>query len=71
MVTQNTILNIVILRLEIKAKIKKDDELNNIYSKELLDFLFIRPFYTYNDMSKYLNNHRNTSSTYLKLLESK
>lgn len=71
MVTQNTILNIVILRLETKAKIKKDDELNNIYSKELLDLLFIRPFYTYNDMSKYLNKHRNTSSTYLKLLESK
>lgn len=69
--TQNNITKIKILRLDLKIKLKKDKDFKKIYSKELMDFLFVRPFYTYNDMAIYLRKHRLTAVSYLNLLEKK
>jgi Fic family protein len=69
--TQAIILEIKLLINKTKENFTTDTELNKIYSKELLDFLFIRPFYSITNMEKHLNIHRNTASTYLNLLEKK
>ena len=56
---------------KLELHIRKDKQLNKIYSRELLDFLFIRPFYSISKLENYLWVHRNTASTYLNLLEKK
>jgi len=69
--TQITIVKIRNLKDSLKEKFKKDLELKKIYSKELLDFIFIRPFYSISKTEEKLWIHRNTSSSYLNLLETK
>jgi len=69
--TQITIWKIANLMLELKTLLKIDKELKKIYKKELLDFLFISPFYSISKIEKYLKIHRNTASSYLNLLEKK
>lgn len=68
---KNLIYEIQILIEKTKIKIIKDKDLRRIYSKELIDFLFIRPFYTVAKMEQRLWIHKNTASKYLNLLESK
>lgn len=69
--TQITIFKIIELKNSLKLKFKNDTELNKIYSRELLDFIFIRPFYSISKTEEKLWIHRNTASTYLNLLETK
>lgn len=70
-VTELNIQKIKNLRKEIKAKLKEDIEFKKLFSNELMDYLFSRPFYTFESMAKYLGKHRNTTYHYLTLLEKK
>jgi len=50
---------------------KEDKTLKKIFSDEMIDYLFIRPIYSIEGLSKFLNIHKNTASKYLKLLKEK
>lgn len=69
--TENIILDIQLLMIKLEQKLVIDRELEKIYSKELIDFIFIRPFYSIQKLESYLSIHRNTASKYLNLLEEK
>ena len=56
---------------ETKSRLKNSPELRKIYSKELMDFLFTRPFYDIAGYEKTLEVHRNTATTHMKLLREK
>jgi Fic family protein len=51
------------LKAEIKHKLKT--EFTKFYKPNLLDYLFSKPFYTQNTMTKELEIHRNTTRKYL------
>lgn len=69
--TSNTLSSIQVLMSDMKLTFKVDQELNKIYSHELMDYLFTNPFYSISKMARALKKHENTTSSYLKLLESK
>lgn len=69
--TEETILGILKLQKTYKNIIKEDKELNKFYSRDLIDYLFMRPIYSIEWLSKYLEIHTNTASKYLKLLKEK
>ena len=48
---------------------KETPYLQKFYSKDLINFLFIRPVYRIDDLSKHLKIHRNTATDYLNNLE--
>ena len=51
------------LCLKIKYKLIKNTELKRI--TEILDFIFMKPYYSVEWLSDYLKVHRNTASVYL------
>jgi Fic family protein len=64
--TELTIWEIKKLEGEIKSNIKMNYK--NIYSTDIMDFLFSKPFYTIDSLSKWLNVHRTTATNYLNTL---
>lgn len=68
--TSKVISDIKFLMFEVKLKFKsKNSKLNKIYSQELLNYLFTRPYYDIEWLSKILWVHHNTASSYLKNIE--
>lgn len=63
--TKNSILQIKALIISYKKKAKEKSLPD---SSDFIDYLFARPFYTYNDLSKRTSCHLNTSRKYLNLL---
>ena len=70
-ITSIIIKDIQILMFEIKQKLKNKNhpKLNKIYSQELLNYLFTRPYYDVVWLGKALDIHQNTATTYLKNIE--
>jgi len=65
---------IMILRIEqlmkgTKKALKTNSKLAKIYSHELVDYLFTRPYYDINGLTAMLRIHRNTASSYFAALE--
>lgn len=67
--TTITILDIRLLMEKTKSGLKTSPLLSKIYSKNLMDFLFARPYYDIRSYEKTLGVHRNTATTHLKLLQ--
>lgn len=66
LLTQITVFNIEILQQKIKNTLLKSTELKRI--PELTDFIFMKPYYSIDWLSNYLNIHRNTASKYMEKL---
>jgi len=69
--TEQIVYNIKLLQEKYIKKMKEDKTLKKIFSDEMIDYLFIRPIYSIEGLSKFLNIHKNTASKYLKLLKEK
>lgn len=71
--TEETILEILRLQKEYKKIFKEDKDLYNFYSKDLIDYLFMRPIYSIEGLLKYLPqiNSRQTASKYLRIMKEK
>lgn len=67
--TMTTILKIENLMLSTKKIIKSHPKLSKIYSHELINYLFTRPFYSVEGLQLTLDIHRHTASTYFRMLE--
>jgi Fic family protein len=63
------ILRIEQLMKETKKTLKTNTKLAKIYSHELVDYLFTRPYYDINGLIAMLHIHRNTASSYFSALE--
>jgi len=71
--TEEVIIKILELQRQYKSFIKNDKDLNNIYSKDLIDYLFMRPIYSIEGLLNYLPQikTRQTASKYLKIMKEK
>lgn len=71
--TLNVVQKILDMQLEYKKVFKNDESLWKIYSKDLIDYLFIRPIYSIETLLKHLPQikSRQTASKYLKLIKEK
>lgn len=67
--TAATIIEIRLLMEQTKKTMKKSPVLSKIYSKDLMDFLFARPYYDIGSYEKTMDVHRNTATAHLKLLQ--
>jgi Fic family protein len=61
--TEITVLEIQVLQQKIKNELKKWSDLKRI--SEIMDFLFMKPYYSVDGLSIFMKIHRNTASTYL------
>jgi hypothetical protein len=66
-------MEIVSIQQKFKAFIKNDPQLKKIYSKDLIDYLFMRPIYSIESLLQSLPQieTRQTASKYLQLLKEK
>jgi Fic family protein len=62
------ILRIEQLMKETKKKLKTNAKLTKIYSHELVDYLFTRPYYDMEGLISMLHIHRNTATSYFSAL---
>jgi Fic family protein len=71
--TMEVVEKILDMQKNYKKVFKEDDELCKIYSKDIIDYLFIRPIYSIETLLKYLPQvkSRQTASKYLKLIKAK
>ena len=71
--TQATIEQILEMQIAYKKLFKEDPELKKIYSKDLIDYLFIRPIYSIETLLSALPQiqARQTASKYLQLIKKK
>lgn len=71
--TMEVVEKILNMQEEFKKVFKNDAELSKIYSKDLIDYLFIRPIYSIETLLNYLPQikSRQTASKYLNLIKSK
>lgn len=67
--TQNTILKIEKLMADTKLIFKQHPKLSKIYSHELINYLFARPFYSIEGLQKVLGIHRHTATAYFGMME--
>lgn len=72
--TMNVVEKILEMQIDYKRVFKNDKDLEQIYSKDLIDYLFTRPFYSIDTLLK-LNlpkvKSRQTASKYLNLIKDK
>ena len=61
--TEITVLEIQVLQQKIKNLLTKQTDLKRI--SEIIDYLFMKPYYSVEWLSNYLKVHRNTASSYL------
>lgn len=61
--TEITVLEIQVLQQKIKNELKKWTDLKRI--SEVIDFLFMKPYYSVDGLRTFMKIHRNTASTYL------
>jgi Fic family protein len=67
--TENMILKIEQLMKETKKILKTNVKLAKIYSHELIDYLFTKPYYDMEGLISMLHIHRNTAASYFSALK--
>lgn len=61
--TQSIVLKIRNLQLSTEIILRKKTDFKRI--PEIIDFIFMKPYYAVDELSIYLDVHRNTASSYL------